>query len=279
MPAKNYASTRFSGMEEITTANVANLKVSFTFSTGVLQGHEAAPLVIQNTMYIVTPYPNYLYALDLTRTGGPVKWKFEPKPVSASQGVACCDVVNRGVAYSNGRIFMNTLDGNTIAVDANTGKELWKIQLGDINKGETITMAPLVVKDKVLVGDSGGEFGVRGWLAAINASDGSLAWRAYSTGPDSEVLIGPDFKAFLCTGSRERPWDFFVAARCLENRRRHDVGLDLLRSRLESDLLRHRQSRPMESGTTSGRQQMDLRHFCSQSGYRSGALVLPVEPA
>jgi hypothetical protein len=75
MPAKNYASTRFSGMEEITTANVANLKVSFTFSTGVLQGHEAAPLVI-HTMYIVTPYPNYLYALDLTRTGGPVKCSF-----------------------------------------------------------------------------------------------------------------------------------------------------------------------------------------------------------
>jgi PQQ-dependent dehydrogenase (methanol/ethanol family) len=196
MPAKNYASTRFSALDQITTANVANLKVAFTFSTGVVQGHEAAPLVVNNTMYVVTPYPNYLYALDLTATGSPVKWKYEPKPVSASQGVACCDVVSRGVAYSNGRVFMNTLDGNTIAIDANTGKELWKIQLGDINKGETITMAPLVVKDKVLVGDSGGEFGVRGWLAALNTSDGSLAWRAYSTGPDSEVLIGSDFKPF-----------------------------------------------------------------------------------
>jgi len=93
MPAKNYASTRFSAMEEIMTANVANLKVAFTFSTGVVQGHEAAPLVVQNAMYIVTPYPNYLYALDLTRAGASVKWKYEPKPVSASQGVACCDVV------------------------------------------------------------------------------------------------------------------------------------------------------------------------------------------
>ena len=87
-----------------------------------------------------------------------MKWKYEPKPEPAAQGVACCDVVNRGAAYSNGRIYFNTLDNNTIAVDAETGKELWRTKLGDINRGETITMAPLVVKDKVLVGNSGGEY-------------------------------------------------------------------------------------------------------------------------
>jgi len=113
-------------------------------------------------MYIVTPYPNVLYALDLAKPGAPPKWKFEPKPLAAAQGVACCDVVNRGVAFSNGRSFLNTLDAQTIAVDAQTGREIWRTKLGEINRGETITMAPLVVKDKVLVGNSGGELGVRG---------------------------------------------------------------------------------------------------------------------
>jgi PQQ-dependent dehydrogenase (methanol/ethanol family) len=147
-------------------------------------------------MYIVTPYPNYLYALDLTQPGAPLKWKYEPKPAAAAQGVACCDHVNRGAAYASGRIFYNTLDGHTVAVDAQTGKEIWKTKLGDINKGETITMAPLVVKDKVLVGNSGGEMGVRGWLTALSTDNGQIAWKAYNTGPDADVLIGPKFKPF-----------------------------------------------------------------------------------
>jgi PQQ-dependent dehydrogenase (methanol/ethanol family) len=196
MPAKDYASTRFSGLDQINVENAKDLKPAFTFSTGLVRGHEAAPLVVGNTMYIVTPYPNYLYALDLTKPGAPVKWKYEPKPVPASQGVACCDVVNRGAAYANGKVFFNTLDNQTIAVDAQTGKEVWRAQLGDINKGETMTMAPLVVKGKVLVGNSGGELGVRGWLTALDANTGQISWRAYSTGPDAEVLIGENFKPF-----------------------------------------------------------------------------------
>ncbi|MEA2560660.1 MAG: lanthanide-dependent methanol dehydrogenase [Acidobacteriota bacterium] len=196
MPAKNYASTRYSGLQQITAQNVRNLKLQLTFSTGLLNGHEAAPLVVDGTMYIVTPFPNYLYALDLTKPGAPTKWTYKPKPEAASQGVACCDVVNRGAAYDNGRIFYNTLDNHTVAVDAVTGKEIWKTKLGDINKGETITMAPLVVKGKVLVGNSGGEMGVRGWLTAIDAGSGRIAWRAYNTGPDKDVLIGPGFKPF-----------------------------------------------------------------------------------
>jgi len=196
MPAKNYASTRFSGLEEINTSNVANLKLAWSFSTGVVRGHEAAPIVVNNTMYVITPYPNYVYALDLTQPGGPVKWKYEPNPVSSAQGVACCDVVNRGLAYSDNKIFFNTLDNQTIALDANTGTEIWKTKVGDINLGESITMAPLVVKGKVLVGNSGGEFGVRGWLTALNAADGKIAWRAYHTGPDADVLIGANFHPY-----------------------------------------------------------------------------------
>jgi PQQ-dependent dehydrogenase (methanol/ethanol family) len=162
----------------------------------VLRGQEAAPIVAGNTMFVVTPYPNLLYALDLAKPGAPVKWKFEPKPDAASQGVACCDHVNRGAAYADGRVFFNTLDGQTFAVDAATGREVWRAKLASINKGESITMAPLVAKNKVLVGVSGGEFGVRGWLTALDAATGKIAWRAYSTGPDKDVLIGPRFKPF-----------------------------------------------------------------------------------
>jgi lanthanide-dependent methanol dehydrogenase len=125
-----------------------------------------------------------------------LKWKYEPKPSRAAQGVACCDVVNRGAFYSDGRIFYNTLDAHTVAVDAESGKEIWKTKVGEINRGESMTMAPLVVKGKVLVGNSGGEFGVRGWLTALDAGSGEIVWRAYSTGPDRDVLIGENFRPF-----------------------------------------------------------------------------------
>lgn len=200
MPAKNYAATRFSKLAEVNAANVRQLQVAWTFSTGLTHGHEAAPLVVGSTMYIVTPYPNYLYAIDLTQPGGQLKWTYKPEPARAAQGVACCDVVNRGAAYADGKIIFNTLDDYTVAVDALSGKEVWKTRLGDINLGETMTMAPLVVKNKVLVGNSGGELGVRGWLTALDVHTGKLAWRAYSTGPDKDVLIGPDFKAPYDTG-------------------------------------------------------------------------------
>jgi len=196
MPAKNYASTRYSGLDQINTNNVKHLQPAWTFSTGVLRGHEAAPLVVHDTMYIVTPYPNILYALDLTQPGAPLKWSYQPKPTAAAQGVACCDVVNRGAAYAKGKIFYNTLDNHTIAIDAQIGQEIWNTRLGEINRGESMTMAPLVVSNKVLVGNSGGEFGVRGWLAALDADTGMIVWRAYSTGPDADVLIGSEFKPF-----------------------------------------------------------------------------------
>jgi PQQ-dependent dehydrogenase (methanol/ethanol family) len=208
-PAKDYASTRFSGLTEINAQSVKNLRPVVTFSTGVIRGHEAAPIVANNTMYVVTPYPNYVYALDLTKPGAPAKWTFQPKPLSAAQGVACCDVVNRGVVYDNGRIFMNTLDGRTIALDANTGKPVWDTKVAEINLGETITMAPLVVKGKVLVGDSGGEMGVRGWLKALDGSSGRVVWTAYHTGPDADVLLGPDFKPFY---ARDRGKDLGVSS-------------------------------------------------------------------
>ncbi|HET6632403.1 MAG TPA: methanol/ethanol family PQQ-dependent dehydrogenase [Rhodanobacteraceae bacterium] len=192
MPAKNYAGTRFSTLDQINRDNVKNLAVAWVFSTGVLRGHEAAPLVVGDTMYVVTPWPNILYALDLNNDGA-LKWAYKPHPEPAAQGVACCDVINRGAAYADGKIFYNTLDDHTLAVDAKTGKLVWDTKLGDINKGETITMAPLVVKNHVLVGVSGGELGVRGWLKSLDTATGEVQWTAYSTGPDKDVLIGDDF--------------------------------------------------------------------------------------
>jgi PQQ-dependent dehydrogenase (methanol/ethanol family) len=195
MPGKDYASTRFSALNQIKPANVDKLEVAFTFSTGTTEGLEAPPLVVGPTMYVVTPWPNNVFALDLTKPGAPAKWVYEPKPAAAAKGVACCGPVNRGAFFSNGRLFLNLLDGQTVAVDAATGKELWRARLGDIQKGETITMAPFVADGKVLVGNSGGEMGVRGWLAALDAGTGRLVWKAYSTGPDKDVLIGPGYRA------------------------------------------------------------------------------------
>jgi lanthanide-dependent methanol dehydrogenase len=194
--AGDYASTRYSTLAAVNAANAKDLKLAWTFSTGVDKGQEAAPLVVGGTMYVVTPYPNVLYALDLTRPGANVKWKYEPQPAPAAQGVACCDVVNRGAAFADGKIVFNTLDAHTVAVDAITGREVWKTKLGDINRGETMTMAPLIVRDRVLVGNSGGELGVRGWLTALELGTGKVAWRAYHTGPDRDVLIGVGFKPF-----------------------------------------------------------------------------------
>ena len=194
MPSKNYASTRFSDLKEITTSNVKTLTADFTFSLAVNKGQEAAPIVVDNTMYIVTAFPNYVYALDLTKAGAPLKWRFAPNPSAAAQGEACCDVVNRGGTVDNGKYIFNTLDGQTIALDVKTGKPIWRTQLGNLNKGETMTMAPTVAKGKVYVGNSGGEMGVRGWLVALDEDTGNLKWRAYSAGPDVDVLIGADFK-------------------------------------------------------------------------------------
>jgi glucose dehydrogenase len=208
LPGQNPAGFRYSSLDQINAESVKDLAVAWTFSLGVLRGQEAAPIVAQDTMFLVTPYPNILYALDLTKPGAPLKWKYEPKPVAA-QGVACCDTVNRGAAYADGRVFFNTLDGQTIALDAATGEELWRTPLGDINLGETITMAPLVVNGRVMVGNSGGENGVRGWVTALDAGDGSVAWRAYSTGPDEDVLIGERFKPFY---EQDRGQDLGVAS-------------------------------------------------------------------
>jgi PQQ-dependent dehydrogenase (methanol/ethanol family) len=187
----NYANQRYSTLSQINRDNVRNLQVQWTFSTGVLRGHEGGPLVIGDVMYVHTPFPNIVYALDLNDDGR-VIWKYVPKQDPDTIPVMCCDTVNRGVAYAEGKIFLNQADTTLVALDAKTGKVLWTVLNGDPKKGETATNNPLVVKDKVLVGISGGEFGVRGHVTAYDINTGKRVWRAYSMGPDSDTLMDPE---------------------------------------------------------------------------------------
>jgi PQQ-dependent dehydrogenase (methanol/ethanol family) len=196
MPARDYTGSRYSPLTDINVSNVANLKVATTMSTGFTHGHEGQPLVVGSTMYVVTPFPNLLYAIDLTKPGGVLKWTYAPNPDPRSVGIACCDIVNRGAVYADGKIIYNTLDAQTVAVDANTGKQVWKTRVGNIDVGETFTMAPIVVRNKVFVGNSGAELGVRGYLAALDLGSGRVLWKAYSTGSDADVRIGADFHPF-----------------------------------------------------------------------------------
>jgi lanthanide-dependent methanol dehydrogenase len=194
LPGRDYAGTRYSPLDQITAANAGNLRLAWSFSTGFARGFEGQPLVVDGTMYVVTPYPNKVFAIDLSRPGGPLRWSYTPPTDPASQGEACCDVVNRGASYGDGKIVFNRLDNVTVALDAKTGKVAWQTKLGDIAKGETMTMAPLIVGNRVFVGNSGGEMGVRGWITALDLGSGKVLWQATHTGPDQDVKIGPRFK-------------------------------------------------------------------------------------
>lgn len=190
MATGDYANTRYSKLKEINAGNVGKLQVAWQFSTGVLRGHEGGPLVIGDTMYIHTPFPNIVYALDLNDNGS-IKWKYQPKQDPDVIPVMCCDTVNRGVSYGDGKIFLYQADATLVALDAKTGKKLWSVSNGDAKKGATGTSVPMVIKNNVIVGISGGEFGVRGHLTAYNMKNGKLAWRGYSMGPDRDTLIDP----------------------------------------------------------------------------------------
>ncbi len=186
----DFANRRYSPLTEINAGNVQRLTPIWTFSTGVLRGHEGAPLVVGGVIYVHTPFPNIVYALDLDHEGK-ILWKYEPRQDAGVVAVMCCDTVSRGLAYADGRIFLYQADATLVALDAATGAPLWSVSNGDPRKGATGTSAPFPVKDKVLIGVSGGEFGVRGYLTAYNAKTGARVWRAYSIGPDADTLIDP----------------------------------------------------------------------------------------
>jgi len=190
MPTGDYANTRYSKLNQINAQNVNKLQVAWTFSTGVLRGHEGGPLVVGNVMYVHGPFPNPVFALDLDHDGK-ILWKYEPKQDPDVIPVMCCDTVNRGLAYADGKIFLHQADTTLVALDAKTGKVVWQQKNGDPKKGETGTSAPMVIKDKVLVGISGGEFGVQCHVSAYDLKTGNRVWRAYSGGPDDQILVDP----------------------------------------------------------------------------------------
>ena len=190
MATGNYANQRYSKLNQITAANVGKLQVAWTFSTGVLRGHEGGPLIIGDTMYVHAPFPNTVYALDLAHDNK-IIWKYEPKQDPNVIPVMCCDTVNRGLAYGDGKVFLHQADTTLVALDAKTGKVAWTAKNGDPSKGSTGTSAPMVIKDKVLIGISGGEFGVQAHMTAYDIKTGKQVWRAYSEGPDDQILVDP----------------------------------------------------------------------------------------
>ncbi len=189
--AGNYANTRYSKLDQINENNVKKLAPAWTFSTGVLRGHEGSPIVVGDVMYVHTPFPNIVYALDLNNDGK-ILWKYEPKQDPNVIPVMCCDTVNRGLAYADGMVFLHQADTTVVALDGKTGAVVWKTVNGDPKKGETNTATVLPVKDKLLVGISGGEFGVHCHVTAYDLHTGKLIWRAYSEGPDDQILFDPE---------------------------------------------------------------------------------------
>jgi PQQ-dependent dehydrogenase (methanol/ethanol family) len=190
MTGRTYDLQRYSPLTQINATNVAHLHAAWSFSTGTLRGHEGNPLVIGSVMYLHSSFPNKVYALDLSKPGAPQIWQYTPEQDANVIPIACCDVVNRGLAYHpSGKLYIELLQGDLLALDAKTGKKIFQVKSADFHKGETMTNAPLVVKNVVITGISGGEFGVRGRVTAFDAMDGHEVWRAYSTGPDADVKI------------------------------------------------------------------------------------------
>lgn len=182
--------TRWSPLRRISLDNVANLAVAWTFSTGSLGAHEGGPLVADSLLFVHTPYPTVVYALDLRRPGGPIVWRWAAPVPRVRPPVHCCETGSRGLAWHpSGRLYVPLLQGEVAALDARTGKELWRVKVADGDNGATLSGAPLVAGDVVVVGVAGGEFGVRGFVTGLDAGTGQQLWTGYSTGPDAEVLL------------------------------------------------------------------------------------------
>ncbi len=278
MPTITYDNQRYSTLNQITAQNVGKLQVAWTFSTGVLRGHEGAPLVIGDVMYVHAPFPNTVFALDLNHDGK-ILWKYEPKQDPNVIPVMCCDTVNRGLAYADGKLFLHQADTALVALDAKTGKVAWSVKTGDPGKGETGTGAPMIVKDKVYVGVSGGEFGVLGWVTAYSTADGKQIWRAMSAGKDSDMLVDPQKTTELGkpigADSSLKTWEgdqWKIGGGTT-------WGWYSVRSEAQPDLLRNRQSVHLEPEAAARRQQVVDDDLRPRRRYRHGQMGLPDDAA
>jgi PQQ-dependent dehydrogenase (methanol/ethanol family) len=233
-PAGNLAGQRFSDLKGITPDNATGLQVSWMMSLATLRGLEGQPLIVGDTLYMVSSYPNKVYAVDLATRE--MKWQWSPvrqqkRPIvdnqmtfeenqkdpaaherlirrnSAAVQTACCDVINRGISYAAGKIVLQTLNAYVTVLDADTGKLVWERRNANPRVAETSTAAPIVAGDKIIAGMSGGEYGVRGYLTAYDLETGKRAWRAYSVGPDSDLLPSREFIAKHGVDSSTRSWE------------------------------------------------------------------------
>lgn len=186
---RNYGETRFSPLKQISESNVGKLGLAWSFDTNTNRGLEATPIIVDGKMYTTGSW-SIVFAID-ARTGKQL-WQYDPQVPHKYGPKACCDVVNRGVAVYKGRVYVGTLDGRLVALDADTGKVAWDVVTVDQSKPYTITGAPRVVKGKVIIGNGGAEFGVRGYVSAYNAGTGKLAWRFYTVpGDPSQPFESP----------------------------------------------------------------------------------------
>ena len=178
---RTYGEQRFSPLTKINTTNVGKLGLAWSFELSTNRGVEATPIVVDGVMYVTSSW-SLVYALDAAT--GALKWKYDPLVPREVGFHACCDVVNRGVAVWNGRVYVATLDGRLVALDAKTGAPVWSVVTVDQSMPYTITMAPRIIKGKVMIGNSGSEYGVRGYVSAYDAQTGKLIWRFFTVPGD-----------------------------------------------------------------------------------------------
>ncbi|MEY4642113.1 MAG: alcohol dehydrogenase [Pseudomonadota bacterium] len=197
----DYAETRFSTLTQVNADNVAELGVAWTFDTESFRGLEATPLIKDGVLYATRPWSS-VFALD-ARTGEKL-WDYDPQVDKSIGWKACCDVVNRGVALYEDKVYVGTIDGRLIALDAKTGQELWAVQTTDPERPYTITGAPRVADGKVLIGNGGSELGVRGYITAYDANSGAEAWRFWVVpGNPADGYENPDMEFAAQTWSGE----------------------------------------------------------------------------
>ena len=228
----DFFNQRHTKLKQINKSNVNKLQMAWSFSTGVLRGHEGGPLVIGDTLYVHSAFPNKVFAINLADQT--IKWKYEPKQDPSVIPVMCCDTVNRGLAYAEGKIFLQQADTTLVALNAKNGKVVWSTKNGNPKVGQTNTNAPHVFKDKVITGISGGEFGVQGFVAAYDINSGKKVWKAYSVGPDSDLMFDPK-KTMAWNNGKMRPVGKNsstqdLGRRPVENWWRYNMGMVFLRS-------------------------------------------------
>jgi quinohemoprotein ethanol dehydrogenase len=216
---------RFSPLSEIDRDSVSRLGLAWSYATGSDRGLEATPLIIEGVLYATASW-SIVFALD-AKTGREL-WRHDPQVPRWKARHACCGVVNRGVAHAKGRIYSGTIDGRLIALDAKTGGLLWSVQTADPGKPYTITGAPRVVKNRVVIGNGGAELGVRGYVSAYDADTGKLAWRFYTVpaskqGPHEH----PELIAAAKTWSKDSLWESGLGGTAWDSMA-FDPELDLL---------------------------------------------------